>query len=153
MRVFNAIVNFLGNCFFILMLSVVLLQVLFRFVLNIGVPWTEELSRLSFIYLSFIGAAIAFREKSLIRVDTIIEKARGKTLAALKIFINVFTTLFIVVMFIGSLYMIGLVWPTYFATMQWLSNGWMYIATSCGFGLMIFYTIVSIMAGRKPKEQ
>jgi TRAP-type C4-dicarboxylate transport system permease small subunit len=133
------------------MLIVVLLQIFFRFVLSIGVPWTEELSRLSFIYLSFVGAAISFREKSLIRVDTIIEKARGKILTILTIFIDILTTFFIVIMFIGSLFMIGLVWPTNFATMEWMSNGWMYIATSSGFGLMIFYTIVSFLPGRKEK--
>lgn len=149
MRAFNKAIDVLGYLFFILMLVVVLLQIVFRFLLNIGVPWTEELSRLSFIYLSFVGAAISFREKSLIKVDTIIDKARGAALTILTVVINVFVSIFIVMMFYGSLNMIGLVWPTYFATMQWLSNGWMYFATASGFGLMIFYTLVSLLAWRR----
>lgn len=39
--------------------SLVLAQVFFRFVLSNSLPWPEELGRLFFIYLSFIGGALA----------------------------------------------------------------------------------------------
>lgn len=47
----------------------VILQVTFRFVLQNPLPWPEELSRIFFIYLVFIGAAEASRERSHIAID------------------------------------------------------------------------------------
>jgi TRAP-type C4-dicarboxylate transport system permease small subunit len=47
----------------------VILQVTFRFVLQSPLPWPEELSRIIFIYLVFIGAAEASRVRSHIAID------------------------------------------------------------------------------------
>lgn len=47
----------------------VILQVSFRFILQNPLPWPEELSRIFFIYLVFIGAAEASRERSHIAID------------------------------------------------------------------------------------
>lgn len=47
----------------------VILQVTFRFILQSPLPWPEELSRIFFIYLVFIGAAEASRERSHIAID------------------------------------------------------------------------------------
>jgi TRAP-type C4-dicarboxylate transport system permease small subunit len=47
----------------------VFLQVLIRFVFKFPIPWTEEVSRIAFVYTIFIGATIAVREKTHINVD------------------------------------------------------------------------------------
>ena len=47
----------------------VFLQVLIRFVFKFPIPWTEEVSRIVFVYTIFIGATIAVREKTHINVD------------------------------------------------------------------------------------
>lgn len=47
----------------------VFIQVLIRFVFKLPIPWTEEVSRIAFVYLIFIGATIAVREKAHINVD------------------------------------------------------------------------------------
>ncbi len=47
----------------------VFLQVLIRFVFKFPIPWTEEVSRIAFVYTIFIGATIAVREKAHINVD------------------------------------------------------------------------------------
>ena len=39
----------------------VFLQVLIRFVFKYPLPWTEEVSRIAFVYTIFIGATIAVR--------------------------------------------------------------------------------------------
>jgi TRAP-type C4-dicarboxylate transport system permease small subunit len=50
----------------------VFLQVLVRFVFKYPLPWTEEVSRLTFVYSIFVGATIAVREKSHINVDFVL---------------------------------------------------------------------------------
>lgn len=47
----------------------VFIQVLIRFVFKLPIPWTEEVSRVAFVYIIFIGATIAVREKTHINVD------------------------------------------------------------------------------------
>ena len=47
----------------------VFLQVLIRFVFKYPVPWTEEVSRIAFVYTIFIGATIAVRQKAHLNID------------------------------------------------------------------------------------
>ena len=62
-----------AGTFFFILVSSVLLEVIFRFVLHIGVTWTEELARFSFIWTSLIGAAIALEKKGLHDIDILIK--------------------------------------------------------------------------------
>ena len=48
-----------------------ILQVFFRYVLNNSLTWSEELSRYIFVWITFLGAAIATKEKMHIRLDFI----------------------------------------------------------------------------------
>lgn len=47
----------------------VFLQVLIRFVFKYPLPWTEEVSRIAFVYTIFLGATIAVRQKAHLNVD------------------------------------------------------------------------------------
>ena len=47
----------------------VIMQVTFRFIFHSPLPWPEELSRILFICLVFVGAAEASRENSHIAID------------------------------------------------------------------------------------
>ena len=50
----------------------VFLQVLIRFVFKYPLPWTEEVSRIAFVYSIFVGAVIAVREKAHLNVDFVL---------------------------------------------------------------------------------
>jgi TRAP-type C4-dicarboxylate transport system permease small subunit len=49
--------------------AVLFTQVFARFVLSTGTFWSDELARFATVWLVFLGASIAVREKSLITVD------------------------------------------------------------------------------------
>lgn len=49
----------------------VMMQVTFRFVFNSPLPWPEELSRLVFVYLVFIGGAASSRNNTHIAIDVV----------------------------------------------------------------------------------
>jgi TRAP-type C4-dicarboxylate transport system permease small subunit len=68
----------LGKCiaaglflFMSILITVTFLQVLFRFVLRIPAVWTEEVARMSFVWLIFLGAAIAVKEGGHLALDMI----------------------------------------------------------------------------------
>ena len=119
---------------FVLMVLVVVLQIVFRFVLHINAPWTEELSRLVFIYVGFMGTAIAVREKELIVVDILLTRLPNPIRKVMDVIIQIFSFCFFALIFVGSVKMFMVTKGTYFQTMPFLSNGWTYMAVVVGMG-------------------
>ena len=56
----------------VILTASVFLQVLIRFVFRYPLPWTEEVSRIAFVYSIFVGATIAVREKTHLNVDALL---------------------------------------------------------------------------------
>jgi TRAP-type C4-dicarboxylate transport system permease small subunit len=54
------------------MVATILLQVFYRFVLGDPLSWSEELARYVFVWITFLGAAVAYRHGTHIVVDTIV---------------------------------------------------------------------------------
>lgn len=63
--------NYLASGLLILLTSVVFLQVLARKVIPIPMPWTEELGKLSLIWITYLGLAATFKQDFHIRIDLI----------------------------------------------------------------------------------
>lgn len=55
---------------FIVLLTLV--QVFFRYVLNNALSWSEELTRIAFIWMTFITGAVAINQRRHLRIDTFI---------------------------------------------------------------------------------
>jgi TRAP-type C4-dicarboxylate transport system permease small subunit len=49
--------------------GLVIMQVTFRFILNSPLPWPEEMARVIFIYLVFIGSGLAMIENEYISIE------------------------------------------------------------------------------------
>lgn len=79
-----------------------ILQVLFRFVLKINAPWTEELMRALFIYIVFFGLILIERENSEIRTTMLIEKLPPKLYNAWEVIVSLLSILFNILVIIGS---------------------------------------------------
>lgn len=56
---------------FISMLALAL-QVIFRFILNLPLGWSGELSRYLMIWMTFIGASLAVRKQRLIKLEVLL---------------------------------------------------------------------------------
>ena len=59
------------------------IQVFFRFVVRDPPPWTEELARYVFVWITFVGAAVAYRRGTHIVVDTILHLLPARVRAVL----------------------------------------------------------------------
>ncbi|CTU68659.1 TRAP transporter small permease [Escherichia albertii] len=57
-----------------IMFLLVLINVLMRFIFNSGIDIAEELPRFLFVWMIFIGAVVAIKDQSHIRVDLFINK-------------------------------------------------------------------------------
>ena len=78
-----------------------ILQVLFRFVLKISVPWTEEMMRALFIYIVFFGLILVERENGEVRTTMLIEKLPYKAYHIWESIVSVLSILFNVLVLIG----------------------------------------------------
>lgn len=57
---------------------VTFLQVLFRYVIQVSLGWSEELARFLFIWLAALGAAYAFKTKSHFALTFVVDRFGGK---------------------------------------------------------------------------
>jgi len=74
------------------------LQVFFRYILNAPLSWTEELSRITLVWLVFWGSAIATRRKKHLSISFFIDLLPKK----IRIYIEVFNQLLLII-FLGIL--------------------------------------------------
>jgi|SRR5690625_4235590 len=58
---------------FSIMVILVFVQIIFRFVLNFSLDWTEEMARFTFISLVYISASIAVKNNKHLRTQAIFE--------------------------------------------------------------------------------
>ncbi|MEM2927095.1 MAG: TRAP transporter small permease [Candidatus Bathyarchaeia archaeon] len=58
------------------MVVLIFSQVVFRYLFNRPLAWTEELSRHFMIWAAFLGAAVAYRKKAHIGVEFLVAKLR-----------------------------------------------------------------------------
>lgn len=134
-------VNIITILAFIVMVIVVLLQVIFRYVMRISVPWTEEFARYLLILITFVGGALAVRDKQHIAVTAIIDKLPKKLRYYLNKCFNISIILFLVAVFKGSIIMVNLTWETPVGSIYWLSTGKIYLILPVSITMMIIYLL------------
>ncbi|MBQ7435939.1 MAG: TRAP transporter small permease [Oscillospiraceae bacterium] len=78
-----------------------ILQVLFRFILKVSVPWTEEMMRALFIYIVFFGLILVERENGEVRTTMLIEKLPYKAYHVWESIVSLLSILFNVLVIIG----------------------------------------------------
>ena len=78
-----------------------ILQVLFRFVLKISVPWTEEMMRALYIYIVFFGLILVERENGEVRTTMVIEKLPKKAYHVWETIVALLSILFNILVIVG----------------------------------------------------
>lgn len=71
-------VDWLMILLFAFIVTVMLLSIFFRYVLNNSLSWTDEVIRFAFVWFVLLGAAIVFRDHAAIRVDVVTELLPSK---------------------------------------------------------------------------
>lgn len=89
--------------FYTLVVAVIGIEVIRRFVLSFSSIWGEEIARFAFIYLTWIGASAAVKNRTHIRIDIIYNWVPQRHHVWLYIFADIATMVFAVVAFYYSL--------------------------------------------------
>ena len=127
---------------------VVFLQVLFRYVLGMAVPWTEEAARYLNIWMVFLGGAVAVAWDAHLKVTFFLDRLGGAVRVAVELFIVALCFGFNLIILVGSIRLIELNWNQLATTFP-VSVGVLYLSVACyaalalAFGLYLFLTLAS----------
>jgi TRAP-type C4-dicarboxylate transport system permease small subunit len=90
------------------MLSIILLQVILRYVFRSGFSWAEEVTVFLMAWMTFLGAAIAVKQAEHINIEMLVDRLPGKVRRTV-IFISKLLMLLFVIIFsyYGYLFAIG----------------------------------------------
>lgn len=73
------------------------LAVVYRYILGSSLPWSEELLRFLFVWIVFIGAALAYKKDELVELTLVTDLAKGKLALFLELFRHFLSCFFIVI--------------------------------------------------------
>ena len=153
MKKINDLFFKLAEVTLVIMLSAMVIMVfgnvVLRYGFNDGIISSEELSRFLFIWITFLGAIVTFRDNGHLGLDSVVRKlsARGK-----KICFTISNALMLgccVLMFYGTLKQHGINATTRSAVVE-IPMSWVYgvgYITSVAIGLMILGKLVQLAKG------
>jgi len=122
-----------------LMFLITFFQVVSRVALATSSVWSEELARLTYVVMVFLGAALLVRDDGLIRVTVLTDRVGKRTGKIFRILTDLFCVPFVVIMTWGAWTNARANWTTYAPTIDWLSFGYVYLAIFFSGLLMLWY--------------
>jgi TRAP-type C4-dicarboxylate transport system permease small subunit len=96
----NEVVKYLAAVLLAAMTILVFLQVLFRYVLNAPLDWSEELGSFTFVWMALLGASVGLKRNEHPRLDLIVNFFPPKTRRVMAVFYNLAILFFLAVLFI-----------------------------------------------------
>lgn len=144
--------------FYAFVVSVIFVEVVRRFVFQYSSIWGEETARYAFIYLVWIGAAAAVKDRAHIRIDIIFKFLPSRGVAFLYLLGDVVTLLFACAALYWSLESVATSLRFGAATHGLrINQAWFAFAVPFGFSLILIRLVQSIRrdvsdirAGRPP---
>jgi TRAP-type C4-dicarboxylate transport system permease small subunit len=124
------------------MTCVVFVSVVFRYILNSPLTWSEELASLLFAWLTFMGAYVGFRTHSHIRIDTLTMFLPATVRRGVLLLADV-GVLFLLLVFIWQGFrLVATTWSLEFPAME-ISRGYLYVSLPIGACLMLGAILLS----------
>jgi TRAP-type C4-dicarboxylate transport system permease small subunit len=149
LKTFNALANriicVLLLSVFTAMVVIIFTQVVFRYVIQQPLAWSEESARYLFVWATFLGASVAFYDKTNINVSFFAERIRSPRLQGGVMLLADAACMTFLAMYVweGSIvtsriFDLGQFSPS----MEWLPVGWIYLAIPVG----SFFMLLNVLA-------
>lgn len=148
--------NFLGHLtglLFLLMIVMVTIQVGNRFVVRLPMPWTEELTRISYVALIFVGSVVAAMRSEHIRVGVLYEAFPPGVRHALHIVFGLVATGFMALVAYGAYVYAQIGWTASLPTMAWLKMGYVQaLVAVCALAMAVAFLVWTFKAKEPPRQ-
>ncbi len=132
--------------FYVMLVATMFIEVLRREILSYSSIWGEEIVRYSFIYLAWIGAAAAVKERGHIRIDVIMNYVGRRVKALLYMFGDIVMFVVAVIALYYSYEAVHVSWKFGSVTHGLrISQVWFLSAVPIGFALVTFRLVQSFL--------
>ena len=132
--------------FYVMLVATMFIEVIRREVFSYSSIWGEEIVRYSFIYLAWIGAAAAVKERGHIRIDVIMEYVNPRLKALLYMFGDVVMAIVALVALYWSYEAVHVSWKFGSVTHGLrVSQVWFLSAVPIGFALVMIRLVQSFL--------
>jgi TRAP-type C4-dicarboxylate transport system permease small subunit len=138
---FEAVTAFLITAMIVLLL----LQVVGRYALQVPFPWTEELARLAFIYLTFFGSVVAFQRSEHLRVEFFVHALSPGMRRRLHIAVDLASLAVLSVVVWQGVPLLQKFWPILSAALEWPTTLF-YFPVVFGCFVLLIYTALDLIA-------
>jgi len=136
--------EFIAAILIVVTTSLVLLNVFFRYFLNSGIYWSEEVATTCFVWSVFVGAAGAYRNGAQLGIDLLVNKLPASASRAVKLIVQCILLLInVYVLYLSIIY----VQHTYTIATSVLavSSAWVSSSLIVGFGLTTVYSLMHLV--------
>jgi TRAP-type C4-dicarboxylate transport system permease small subunit len=137
------------------MAAMVFINVVLRYGFNTGITFSEEAARYFFVWLTFIGAVVTFRENAHLGVETMVRLFGRRGRLVCMLITNLLIILCMVVLFRGTWLQApinaSMVAPVTGMPMIWIFGVTFF--TSVGIGLIALVRVARILTGKISEEE
>lgn len=134
-------IQWLTGVLFLTLFLLNILRITLRYFLGVSWLWVPDFSRLLFIWIVFLGTSVLYARKAHLEMDYFVNKLSDSTRAKLHLIIDLFLTIFLVVLIIKGVEITRVRMRIPFDTWD-LPTGYAYIAVPICGTLMLLITIV-----------
>lgn len=132
----------------VLMFTIVMISIFFRYVINLPIFWSEELARYTMFYMVMLGSAVAFREERHPALLFIIQKFPNKFLKVWNFIIDIIIIIILIII-LKEGYLMAVGEMIMKSPALRISFFWIYLAFPIGALLMISQIIANYIFGKK----
>ncbi len=138
----------LSGFFIVVMVSIVIMNVILRYVFNKGLFWAEEVATISFVWAVFVGASATYKNRMDVGIDFLVTRTSTKVQNFLRLIIDILLLVINGYIFYLAIVFtkIGFIRPT---AVLGISSAYVNSALIFGFGLITMHTIRFIIKDLK----
>ena len=136
--------EFIAAILIVVTTSLVLLNVFFRYFLNSGIYWSEEVATTCFVWSVFVGAAGAYRNGAQLGIDLLVNKLPAAASREVKLIVQCILllinayVLYLAVIYVQRTYTIA-------TSVLAVSSAWVSSSLIVGFGLTTVYSLMHLI--------
>ncbi len=148
-RAVDAAVRWVVIVLMLVMTVAVCLQILFRYVFNVPLGWSEEMARFAFVWVSFFGASALMRMREHINVTIFLDRFPARLRGVAVLLANLVAVICVYFFVVGGIALTTNEWRQ-LAPATEIPMGWVYVAIPVSSGLMAIWVLIqTIEAARK----
>ena len=136
------------RCLVVVTFCLTLAQVIFRYLLDNPLVWSDELVRYLLVWTAMIGAAGALRIRSHFSLTSFVAHLRPRSAFAVSLLVDVAAGIFAAVLLVQGARMTAFGFSEQASSFS-VSMGWFYLAVPVGGGLMLWHLIARTAAAGK----